>query len=53
MYGENDFITSPKNSRVLAKLIPNSKLVGFKAGHGFWREYQKEVDKEVLDFLLN
>jgi pimeloyl-ACP methyl ester carboxylesterase len=53
MYGENDFITSPHNSRKLAELIPNSKLADFKAGHGFWREYQKEVDKEVLDFLLN
>jgi len=53
MYGESDFITSPKKSQILAELITNSKLVGFKAGHGFWREYQREVDKEVLDFLLN
>ncbi len=53
MYGENDYITSPENSRKLAELLPNSKLIGFDAGHGFWRECQKEVDNEVLVFLTN
>nr|NIP37925.1 alpha/beta hydrolase [Candidatus Dadabacteria bacterium]NIS07657.1 alpha/beta hydrolase [Candidatus Dadabacteria bacterium]NIV42204.1 hypothetical protein [Candidatus Dadabacteria bacterium]NIY21293.1 hypothetical protein [Candidatus Dadabacteria bacterium] len=52
MYGKNDFITSPKSSRKLAELIPNSKLIGFNAGHGFWRECQQQVDKEVVGFLL-
>ncbi len=51
MYGKNDFITSPKRSIQLAELLPNSQLIGFDAGHGFWRECQEEVDKKVLDFL--
>lgn len=51
MYGKSDFITSPKNSQKLAELIPNSKLIGFDAGHGFWRECQQQVDDAVLDFL--
>lgn len=53
MYGNNDFITSPDNSKKVAELIPNSELLGFNAGHGFWRECQKEVDAQVLDFLLD
>ncbi len=53
MYGNNDFITSPDNSKKVAELIPNSRLLGFNAGHGFWRECQNEVDAQVLDFLLN
>jgi pimeloyl-ACP methyl ester carboxylesterase len=53
MYGKSDFITSPKNSKKLAQLIPNSRLLAFNAGHGFWRECQKDVDKQVLGFLLS
>ncbi|NIP30756.1 MAG: alpha/beta fold hydrolase [Candidatus Dadabacteria bacterium] len=53
MYGENDFITPPANSKKLGELIPNSKVISFSAGHGFWRECQQEVDKTVLDFLQN
>lgn len=54
MLGETDLIASPKRSGQLAKLIPKSQLRIFpKVGHGFWRERQKEVDKLVLDFLLD
>lgn len=52
--GETDLIASPKRSKVLADLIPNSELKVFPGvGHGFWREKQQEVDDLVLDFLLN
>jgi pimeloyl-ACP methyl ester carboxylesterase len=51
--GERDQIASPKRSRELAELIPGARLREFKGfGHGFWRERQEEVDKVVLDFLL-
>lgn len=54
MLGETDLIASPKRSGQLAELIPKSQLRIFpKVGHGFWRERQKEVDKLVLDFLLD
>lgn len=54
MYGENDLITAPSRSKKLAELIPGSIEKSFSnAGHGFWREHQKEVDKMVLDFLKN
>jgi len=53
MLGETDLIASPKCSRVLADLIPNSELKVFSGvGHGFWRERQEDVDSLVLDFLL-
>jgi 3-oxoadipate enol-lactonase len=53
MVGERDQIASPKRSRELAGLIPGAILREFKGvGHGFWRERQEEVDKVVLDFLL-
>ena len=51
MYGENDLITAPSRSKKLAEFIPNSIEKSFDAGHGFWREHQKEVDEIVLDFL--
>ncbi len=52
--GETDLIASPKRSRVLADLIPNSELTIFSGvGHGFWRERQKDVDELVLNFLLS
>jgi pimeloyl-ACP methyl ester carboxylesterase len=53
MLGERDLIASPKRSRELAELIPSAKLKIFEGvGHGFWRERQEEVDRLVLDFLL-
>ncbi|MEM7007728.1 MAG: alpha/beta fold hydrolase [Thermodesulfobacteriota bacterium] len=54
MLGENDLIASPRRSKQLSELIPNSELKIFPAvGHGFWRECQHEVDDLVLDFLQN
>lgn len=52
MYGENDFITSPKRAAELGELIPDAVVKSFEgAGHGFWRERQAEVDSLVMDFL--
>jgi pimeloyl-ACP methyl ester carboxylesterase len=54
MLGENDLSASPKRSRELAELISGAELKVFHGvGHGFWREKQEDVDKVVLDFLLN
>lgn len=53
MLGELDLAASPKRSRELAELIPGARLRVFEGvGHGFWREKQEEVDRLVLDFLL-
>jgi len=53
MIGDDDKIASPKRSRELAEMISGSRLKVFAGvGHGFWRERQKEVDKIVLEFLL-
>lgn len=53
LLGERDQIASPSKSRELAELIPGAILREFSGvGHGFWRERQDEVDKVVLDFLL-
>jgi len=53
MLGERDMIASPRRSRELVELIPGARLKVFEGvGHGFWRERQEEVDKLVLDFLL-
>lgn len=52
MYGETDFITSPRRSAELGELIPDSVVRSFECtGHGFWRERQVEVDSLVMDFL--
>ena len=53
LLGERDQIASPRKSRELGELIPGAKLREFSGvGHGFWRERQEEVDKVVLEFLL-
>jgi len=53
MLGDNDKIASPKRSRELSEMIPDARLRVFDGlGHGFWRERQQQVDKIVLDFLL-
>ncbi len=53
MLGDRDQIASPRRSKELAQLIPGATLEVFEdVGHGFWRERQEEVDKLVLDFLL-
>ena len=54
MLGESDLIASPRRSSELAELIPDARLKIFDgAGHGFWRERQEEVDRLVLEFLLD
>ncbi len=53
LLGERDQIASPMRSRELAELISGAILREFSGvGHGFWRERQEEVDKVVLEFLL-
>lgn len=51
IFGKYDFITSPEKTKLMASLIPSSKLIGYDAGHGFWREKQKEVDRDIIEFL--
>lgn len=51
IYGKNDFITSPWRSEQLASLVQNSKAIGYDAGHGFWREHQEQVDRDIIEFL--
>ncbi len=54
IYGEQDFLTPPKKSKRIAELIPDALEIAFpEAGHGFWKECQTEVDRTVLDFLLD
>jgi len=53
MLGDRDQIASPRRSKELAQLIPGARLEVFEdVGHGFWRERQEEVDKVVMEFLL-
>ncbi|MHA1595260.1 MAG: alpha/beta fold hydrolase [Candidatus Baldrarchaeia archaeon] len=52
LHGEEDVLLPPENSKILAELIPNSKLVIFKGtGHGFIAEAVDEVCKTILEFL--
>ncbi len=50
--GSEDVLIPPQNSRILAGVIPESKLVVIKgAGHALQSMYPQQVAKEVLDFL--
>ena len=53
IFGKNDLIVPPKKSMSMAKYIKNSEVIGFPGGHGFWKEYQDIVNKEVIDFLAD
>jgi pimeloyl-ACP methyl ester carboxylesterase len=52
LVGREDRITTPEHSESLAAAIRQSQLVIFPhGGHGFWREFPKEVNPIVRDFL--
>jgi pimeloyl-ACP methyl ester carboxylesterase len=50
--GTKDRAIKPSSSEVIAKLIPNARLVKVEGGsHAFFIEMRGRFDKEVLDFL--
>ncbi|MBI3952168.1 MAG: alpha/beta fold hydrolase [Acidobacteria bacterium] len=50
--GDQDLFVPPENSRNLANLIPNAKLVVIEgAGHGVFMEQTDEFNRVVLQFL--
>jgi 3-oxoadipate enol-lactonase len=50
--GDQDVLIPPENSRVLADVIPNSRLVVIpEAGHAVTAMFPEEVTREVLSFL--
>lgn len=50
--GGKDRIIKPSSSEVMAKLIPNAKLVRVEGGsHALNAEMSGRFNKEVLDFL--
>jgi pimeloyl-ACP methyl ester carboxylesterase len=50
--GTKDRVVKPSSSEVIAKLIPNAKLVKVEGGsHMFFMEMSGRFNKEVLDFL--
>ena len=50
--GTKDRLIKPTSSEVIAKLIPNAKLVKVEGGsHGFFIEMRGRFNREVLDFL--
>lgn len=52
LVGEEDRITTSDHSRNLASAIKRSQLKIFPhGGHGFWREFPKDVNPVVRDFL--
>lgn len=52
MTGDQDYMISPENSKILYKAIPNSKYVMFeKTGHGFLMQEEKKVIETLKEFL--
>jgi pimeloyl-ACP methyl ester carboxylesterase len=50
--GTKDRAIKPSSSEVIAKLIPNAKLVKVEGGsHAFFIEMRGRFNREVLDFL--
>ena len=50
--GTKDRAIKPSSSEVIAKLIPNAKLVKLEGGsHAFFIEMRGRFNREVLDFL--
>ena len=52
MHGEKDQLVPPQNGEVLAKLIPNAKLVLFKnSAHVPFVEEREKFIKSLIDFF--
>ena len=50
--GTEDILVPPENSRILAREIPNSRLLEFPGGgHGLIGQFPREVAEEVVAFL--
>ncbi|MBC7246390.1 MAG: alpha/beta fold hydrolase [Actinobacteria bacterium] len=50
--GSEDILVPPENSRILAREIPNSRLLEFPGGgHGLIGQFPREVAEEVIAFL--
>jgi pimeloyl-ACP methyl ester carboxylesterase len=47
-----DRLVNSASSEMIAKLVPNAKLVGvLGGGHAFFMEMHKDFNSEVLHFL--
>lgn len=52
--GTGDRVVKPSSSEVMAKLIPNARLVNIENGsHVISAEMSNRFNREVLDFLKN
>lgn len=51
LVGRQDVLLPPRNSKIITKNIPNSKLYILEGGHMFWIESEIEFAGAVLDFL--
>lgn len=52
LHGDKDILVPPENAKILAELIPNSKLIIFEnTGHAFIAEAIENVLKAILEFL--
>ena len=49
--GKEDILLRPKNSKLIAKKIPNAELKVLHGGHAVWIESEKEFAKIILAFL--
>jgi pimeloyl-ACP methyl ester carboxylesterase len=52
LHGKKDFVFPPENARILAKAIPNAKLVFLKKSAHYLAEEMNEVIRVITDFLL-
>ncbi|MEU1340126.1 alpha/beta hydrolase [Streptomyces sp. NPDC005827] len=52
MHGDNDLVTPPSASRLLAGLLPGARVKTYPdSGHGFLFQHHDKVARAVLDFL--
>ncbi|GGZ25961.1 alpha/beta hydrolase [Streptomyces olivaceoviridis] len=52
VHGDNDLVTPPGASRLLAGLLPDARVRTYPdAGHGFLFQHHEEVARDVLAFL--
>jgi pimeloyl-ACP methyl ester carboxylesterase len=52
LYGEEDIMMPIENSRILAEMIPNTKIKMFDSvGHNFTAGIEKKVAEVILEFL--
>lgn len=50
--GTADVLIPPENSRILAELIPNARLIEYPGyGHGFLGPCEEKATQDILDFI--